>query len=91
MTMCEYVFSLDIEARLIKIDKIIDDLYLLIGNRTEADGVVRYQLNDGQTVVWTTYESIGSITENIKFWEGQRSRLKRRACGSIVYMTPGNL
>ena len=91
MTLCEYVFSLDIEARLAKIDKIIDDLYVLIGNRTESDGVVRYQLNDGQTVVWTTYESIGSITENIKFWENQRVRLKRKACGSIVYMTPGNL
>jgi hypothetical protein len=91
MTMCDYIFSFDVQARIDKITKIIDDLYILMGNRTASDGVIRYQLNDGQTVIWTTYESIGKITENIKFWENQLVRLKRQVCGSITYNIPGNL
>lgn len=91
LTMCDYVNSFDPEAKLAKIESIINGLENLILERTDSNGVLRYQLNDGQTVVWTTYESIESLNGSIKFWENKLARLRRSLCGNITYMIPGNL
>ena len=93
MTMHEYIFSIaDYSVRLAKIDAIIDGLYTLtLSKINDEAGVYRYKYNDGQTDIWTTFESMSSITDNIKFWENQKVRLRRQTFGSTTYAIPGNL
>ena len=80
----------DIRLRLERAKAIVSDLYELYSNNlTNNQGAISYSLNDGQTSINTTFESLRNLDASIRFWEGQVERIEREMTGSTVYLRSG--
>ena len=73
-----------IEAKIAKIDAIIDSLYVAMAKVAGTANRVSYKIDDGQTVQEVMYTSAKSIEGAINAFENQRQRQVNKLVGNVA-------
>lgn len=67
-----------------KIDLILDALYTNALKAAANDNITEYSLNDGQTIIRTTYRGAAEVMKSIKSFEALRQMYLNRLNGRMV-------
>lgn len=75
-----------LKAKIAAIDAIISALFATALKAAENENITQYSLNDGQTIISTTYKSVKAITDSIQSMRAIRSAYVQQLQGRVVRM-----
>src|SRR5688500_1882361 len=73
-----------LRAKITAIDEVVDVLMTTVLKAAARENVSQYSLNNGQTVINTTYRSTKEVIESIKGFEAIREMYVNRLNGRVV-------
>lgn len=73
-----------IKGKIAAIDAIIDALLLTAAKSAESENISQYSLNDGQTIISTTYKGTQSVVASIAAFRTLRASYAQMLTGRVV-------
>lgn len=78
-----------LKDKITRIDAVIDALLTNALKAASNDNISEYSLNDGQTIIRTTYRGSESVMKSIRAFEGLKQIYVNRLNGRMVRLVDG--
>lgn len=73
-----------VKAKIAAIDLIIDALLVTAAKSAETENITQYSLNDGQTIISTTYKGTRAVVDSINSFRMLRESYVQQLQGRVV-------
>lgn len=73
-----------VKARIAAIDLIIDALLLTAATAATTENITQYSLNDGQTIISTTYKGTKAVVDSISAFRTLREAYVQQLTGRVT-------